>query len=199
MKRITWVLFLVLPFALSVNAQNSEFSKFSLGIKAGVNISNMKVSGQGISVISSSLTRFVGGIYGEYKFSNMLGIQPELIYNGLGAKSSGTKDQFAYLSIPVLFKYSIPNIGLALYAGPQISLLLSAKEKIDSISTSADIKNQMKNSEISGVIGVDYTFNSGVSISARYQLGFSNVVKDIPSGYSMKNNAFGITVGYKIR
>ena len=199
MKKNTFLLILVLSFVLSVNAQNSESSKFSLGVKAGVNISNVKASGKGISVSYSSLTRFVGGIYGEYKFSEVLGIQPELLYNGVGAKNSGVKDEFGYLSLPILLKYSIPNTGLGIYAGPQVSLALSAKEKIDSIGTSTDMKSEMKSSEFSGIIGVDYTFSFGAVISARYQLGFSNFAKDIPSGYSMKNNAFGITVGYKIR
>jgi len=199
MKQITWIIFLGLLFTLSVKAQKNESSNFSFGVKAGVNISNMKASGQGISISYSSLTRFVGGIYGEYKFSEVLGIQPELIYNGLGAKYSGIKDEFGYLSLPILLKYSIPRSGLGIYAGPQISLVLSAKEKSDSLRTTTDIKNEMKSSEFSGVVGVDYIFSCGASISARYQLGFSNFAKNIPSGYSMKNNAFGITVGYKIR
>jgi hypothetical protein len=199
MKQITGIFFVGLMFTFSANAQKNESGNFNFGVKAGLNFSNMKASGQGVSVSYSSLTSFTGGAYAQYKFSECLGIQSELIYNGQGAKYSGIKDEFGYLSLPVLFKYTVPNSGFGIYAGPQISLVLNAKEKSDSLSASVDIKDQLKSTDFSGVIGVDYTFGFGLNIAARYQLGFANIAKGLPSGYSLKISSFGVTLGYKIR
>ena len=106
-----------------------------------------------------------------------------------------------YLSVPILVKYAIQSSGFSVSAGPQIGLLLSAKYG------DTDIKSNLKGTDFSGVIGVEYALPMGIIFSARYQIGFANVGKSSTtsgSGYSynvsdnIKNNALSITVGYAL-
>ena len=62
--------------------------------------------------------------------------------------------------------------------GPQISFLVSAKEKTS--GTNEDIKDQFKSTEIAGIIGAGYTLPNGFGFDARYQLGLSSIAKDDP-------------------
>lgn len=101
-----------------------------------------------------------------------------------------------YLTLPVLAKYSFEDAGFGAYLGPQIGYLLSAKGIFE--GDSEDLKEDLKSTDISGIIGVEYFLPAGIGISARYQLGLSNIAKDADEGEgSIKNNALTFTLGYR--
>jgi len=205
MKKLNLVCFILFlaPFAHAQDNKNDN-SGIKFGARAGVNFSNMTAKSQGISVSLSSLTGFNAGGFVEIPAGDKFAIQPELAFSQMGAKikvddgeggtASGTS-KLNYLTLPALVKFKVPNTGIGIYAGPQLGLLLSAKEKGDGEST--DAKDNYKSSDFAGVFGGEYFFDAGIGVSARYQLGLSNIAKDAGDNTSVKNTAFTITLGYR--
>jgi hypothetical protein len=193
MKRILSLIAIATLVGLSATAQTDKKSTggVQFGIKAGINVANLKWKEDGISLTTDSKVGVNAGFFLTAPISENFSIQPELTYSGLGAKSDGETLALNYITVPVLAKYTFAGSGFGIYAGPQIGLLLSAK------SDGEDIKDAMKGSDFAGIFGVDYSV-SKFNFAARYQIGLSNIAKDAEDG-SLKNNAFTFTVGYRIK
>lgn len=177
------------------------------GVKAGINIANVTIKPEDDESSLGSLVGINGGFFATIPVSAGFAIQPELTYSGLGAKTKtsalggeggGTENaklMLNYLTLPVLAKYTFEDAGFAAYLGPQIGYLLSAKGKYG--GETEDIKEEVKSTDISGIIGVGYFLPMGVGLSARYQLGLSNIAKDTEGEGSLKNKALTFTLGYR--
>ena len=50
----------------------------------------------------------------------------------------------------------------------------------------------LKKADVSGVVGAGYDFPFGIRLDARYNFGFTDVLKDGKS----KNNVFSVALGY---
>ncbi|WP_153801024.1 porin family protein [Foetidibacter luteolus] len=198
----------LLALVLSLSVASAQKLPIQFGLKAGVNLSNVRLSEGGMSLSLSSITGFHGGAFVEIPAGVSFFVQPELIYNMLGAKLgegfegengidlSNVKLKTDYISVPVLAKYKIPLTGLGIYAGPQYSFLASAKGSLEG-GESGSTKELYKSGEFAGVVGAEYFFKK-VGIIARYQFGFSNIFKEAEGEGSMKNNAFAISLGFKL-
>jgi len=195
MKKILTILTVAGFIATSINAQKSVTSGLEYGVKAGVNFCTFKESGGGYSA-STSGTGFLGGGYVAIPVSDAIKIQPELLYDNQSSTASGNTTNLNYLSVPVLVKYAIQSSGFSVSAGPQIGLLLSAKEKVD--GNSLDIKDGFNGTNFSLTLGVEYALPIGINFSARYVSGLSNIYKNAPDGYTDKLSNFLIAVGYKL-
>lgn len=194
MRKLLFAITTIVFFAVSAQAQTTSF-----GLKAGMTSANIKFSGGGTSVSLTSKIGFYAGAFAEVGVSDNFAIQPELFYSLLGAKAKsgdegdGGKLDFGYISLPVLVKYK--NEGFAVFLGPQISYLLSAKSSGG--GESQDIKDEFKSTEIAGVIGAGYTLTNGFGFDARYQLGLSDISKDSGGEGKVKNSAFMVGVHYR--
>ena len=199
MKKIKiFVVCLTILMAAKSFGQNAEEVKgVRFGVKAGINIANLTVKPADAETSTGSLIGVTGGFFATIPGGAGFSVQPELNYSGMGAKEtiSNSKLLLNYLSIPVLAKYSLESAGFAAYLGPQFSYLLSAKAKASGVSI--DAKDQVKSTDISGVIGVEYFVPAGIGLSARYQLGLTNIAKDTQAGESIKNKAITFTIGYR--
>ena len=179
----------------------SAQAQTSFGLKGGITAANMKFSNSGISVSMTTKIGFYAGAFADVSVSDNFAIQPEVFYSLLGAKAKsvggegGGKDDLSYISLPVLAKYK--KDGFSAFLGPQVNFLVSAKEKLDGSSSSEDFKDQVKSTEIAGVLGVGYTLVDGFGFDARYQLGLSDISKDDASEGSIKNNAFLVGIHYR--
>lgn len=194
MRKLLFAITAIAFTAVSAQAQTTSF-----GLKAGITAANIKESGGGVSISLTSKIGFYAGAFAEVGVSDKFAIQPELFYNLLGAKaksdgeSDGGKLDLGYISLPVLVKYK--SEGFSAFLGPQISYLLSAKSSGG--GSSEDIKDQLKSTEIAGVIGAGYTLTNGFGFDARYQLGLSDISKDSGGEGSIKNSAFMVGVHYR--
>lgn len=223
-KNLSLVIFTLFAFSFyTMEAQEMRF-----GVKGGVNFSNMTMKAGGFSAKNDGRTAFHIGVVAEFELSETFSIQPELLYNSVGSKS---KDSFGgyteestakldYLSIPIMAKYYLME-GFAVEAGPQIGILMSAKEDYSfsgggiSESGSDDVKDALKGIDLGLGIGASYRLDMGLFFSARYVLGLSNIGKDNTpdfdddddwdwdddfgvdfGGLTIKNNTFQISVGY---
>lgn len=193
MKKI-FISLSIIAIAFGTNAQSTKF-----GVKAGLTGSNLKekITDGNTSLTTTLDTKigfYVGGFM-ELNVSNQFAVQPEVFFSTMGGqiKEDGTtyKLDLGYINIPVLAKYKFTN-AFAVYAGPQVGMLISARSKGG--GESIDVKELFKGVDFSGVLGVGYTLSSGIGFDARYQIGLANIAKS--TGSTVKNNAFAIGVHY---
>ena len=116
-------------------------AQLSFGVKAGANfstiskidLSSIGPGGQALSGLFESkyMPGYHVGLYTRYNLSPAMGVQAELLYSMMGYKitsplvaDASIKTQLHYLTLPVLFRYTMPNIGLYAELGPQAGLFL---------------------------------------------------------------------------
>lgn len=164
-------------YLIMVLVSVSAFSQKS-GFKGGLNIGNEKATQDGISATATAKLSFMLGLYTESKISDQLFFSPELVYSVDGGKAEGfgvsVKDNFSYLSVPLLLKY-YPNEKFNVHVGPQVGFLLSAKVK--SGSNSVDITSSLKRLNVSAAVGAEVDLNV-INLGLRMILGLSNIAND---------------------
>ena len=112
-----------------------------------------------------------------------------------------------YLNIPLLANFYVAP-GLALKAGVQPGILLSANASASGggVSTDIDVSDAYNTFDLSIPLGISYEFDNFI-IDARYNLGLTKVEKTsatiagqtISNPYNnVKNSVIMLTVGYKI-
>jgi hypothetical protein len=188
MKKV--VLSLVVLFASA-----SAFAQLSGGLKAGLNVANWGADVKDQSDSKSRIGYHVGGFV-TFNLSDALSVQPELLYNSVGAKTDVDGDVdyvMNYLSIPVMLTYNI-NESFNIQAGPQLGLLLSAEAKVEDVEV--DIKELFTGTDFGFNLGVGANFGK-ISASARYCLGLANVLEDSGDDKGT-NNVIQLSVGYKL-
>lgn len=190
MKKI-FAVALVAMMALTANAQNEE-GQISIAPTAGINFANITNSHM------DSKVGLVAGVNAEYGIADNMGISAGLFYSQQGAKLGDAKVKYGYLNIPMLFNYYIIK-GLAVKAGVQPGIQLSAKSKLDGdeVDVEADIKDNCKGFDLSIPVGASYEYQNFV-LDARYNIGVTKTFKgDNVDG--SKNSVFQITLGYKFK
>ncbi|GAB4236382.1 MAG: hypothetical protein Tsb0034_11000 [Ekhidna sp.] len=159
-------------------------AKVEIGLKAGANFANTDIDG------AESITAFHGGAYGLIKITK-IGIQPELLWSKQGNSFSGGGEyNLNYVNIPVMLKLYLVG-GLNLQAGPQFGILMNAEDE-----DGDDIKEDLKNSDLSAALGAGWDAPFGLNFTARYVLGLSDINDD--GGDSIKNSTFQLSVGYRL-
>jgi hypothetical protein len=176
MKKLVLTVFALGVFSFYASAQLSG------GLKAGLNLAD--VGGDAEGDIRPS---FHAGAYVNFAFSEQLSLQPELLYNSVGAKEDDDALKLDYISIPVMVLYSFGNFNVQ--AGPQIGFLASAKIEDE------DIKDFYKSTDFGFNVGVGANFNK-LNASVRYSIGLSNVVDS--DDFDATNNVIQLSVGYRL-
>ncbi|MGC4234227.1 MAG: porin family protein [Niabella sp.] len=193
---------------MQVNAQAT------FGLKAGLNVSNLTVKGEGIKVKYNSLPGLHIGVMASLPISDNLSIDPALLYSGKGAKGDDNDEYVAlysnesyninYLELPINISYSFnlsstDNIKPFVFAGPYLGLAFSGKYKSENTSEKFKIGNDKNTSDIKPV---DYGANIGAGvkfsnfrISAQYGIGMANILPGT-SSTKMHNSTFGLSIGY---
>jgi len=194
MKTFFLSLFLVLFFVTSASAQ------FGYGVKAGINISNHKTTGEGINVNTSPLVGLHIGAYGHYFILEPLAVQGELLFSMKGSKwddpyFSG-KDKVNYLDIPVLVRCQVLEY-LNVHAGPQLGIMVSAKQISDD-GDKVDIKEYYKGTDFSLVFGVEGNLPHNINVTIRYLLGLSTINTEAEYWEEWKNTVWQISIGYRL-
>lgn len=165
----------------------------AFGIKGGVNFYSLNTDPDNASL--KTLTGFNVGALGHFHLNRKWALQPELTYSLQGAKTELPGDdlklKLGYINLPILFQYMFDN-GFRVQAGPQVGLLVSAKNKVGSAET--DVKDNFSNIDAAISAGLSYVHpQSGVGIDARYNLGLNNIVE---GGGSAKNRGAQVGLFY---
>jgi outer membrane immunogenic protein len=202
MKKLSVVA--IFLFVLStVRAQNNNFR---FGIAAGLNISNITDKFDGGSFTPDSRVGFKAYLFFDAPVAKNFSIQPEVGYDAMGFKLNGditgggsnesVDAQVNYLSIGILPKIKVPKTGLAFFAGPSISILLSSKVS-DNQGNSASNQDAYNSMDVFANVGAEYFLPIGLGFTARYMGGLTNIAKDAQDGETVHNHAFSFSVAYK--
>lgn len=186
---------LLLTLALAAGvASFSQAQGIKLGAKAGLNLSSL--SGEDADGLESKIGLHFGGT-ANFGLSDMLSVQPELLFSMKGARFEEDNDfryNFTYLDVPVLLKVNAGNLFFE--AGPQIGFLLSAKSKGDDDSN--DIKDDLKTIDVGYAAGLGYQLDGGFNLGLRYNGGLSKVSEGSDDDLAeIRNSVFQLYVGYQ--
>lgn len=180
-------------------AKGVDIPKFSLGAKAGLNVSNFSSRG------GNSLIPQIGfhiGIAGEIKASRIFAVAPEIVFSTQGAKEKveNTKITMAsnYLNIPVMARFYVID-ALSLEVGPQFGFAVGMNAKVK--DGNREFEHKLKSGDDYNVfdfmvgLGLTYNYKHKFITSVRWNYGLTDVLKgnDIPSN---KNSLFQLSVGY---
>lgn len=181
-------------------------------IKAGLNVSDINNGASGTDM--KAKTGIYAGVTANIPVSEEFSIQPELIYNQMGAKTNlydfgsiignvSTTTKLDYISLPVMLQYNLPS-NIYLELGPEFSYLVSAKQGLSSsvISPSTDINMDYLNRlNVGAGFGAGYNFNKNIGINARYTLGLTGLGKNgnVTDYFldSAKNNNLQVGLNFK--
>jgi len=181
-------------------------SELKLGVKAGVNFSNV-YDEQGQDFVASGKTGFAAGGFLAIPFGKLLGFQPEVMYSQKGYKATGSflgtgyeyTRTTSYLDIPLLLQVK-PIPMLTFVAGPQFSYLLETKNSFNGSTTStqeAGINSDNYKKNIYGfVVGADVNIDHLVlSGRAGWDINQSDVDGNTTSP-RYKNQVIQLTLGF---
>ena len=191
MKKIVIASIAIVSMAFNANAQQTQ-----IGVKGGLNIATINYS----STTPSNFKSLVGahaGLLAHIHLTDMFAIQPEVVYSMQGAKDhtvSSSEVRLGYLNVPVLVQYMFSN-GLRLETGPQAGILLSAKEKNNSVTS--DLKDQLNGFDFSWAAGLGYLSKMGLGADARFNFGLSDLTKSDLS--KVRNNVVQIGLFYQFK
>jgi hypothetical protein len=192
MKRL-----IVLAFAIVLLTSVVAQPKLDLGIKGGVNFSKISLNMDDYS--SESVTKSHIGVFGRVGWDRVF-IQPELYFSGKGgdvtSDISSTMASFNYktFDVPVLLGFRLIKgklLDFHVIGGPVFNSITK-----DDVSGGADFDDSFYKDRYTSIqygVGVDVLF---ITVDARMENGLGEFYTQ--EGKSAKNNAFMLSVGFKI-
>ena len=173
MKKALLITAVVALFAVNSYGQDGGSNSIHLGVKAGLNYSNIYDSKNDEYDANGKFGVAAGGFL-AIPIGRFLGIQPEVLYSQKGYKQSGSvlgsSYDFTrtshYLDIPLLVSIK-PTSVLTFQLGPQFSYLMRQKTTINSgLGTVIDEdefdNDNIRKNTLGAVIGVDFNFDKVV-------------------------------------
>lgn len=195
------------------------------GIRAGLNVAD--VSGDAVQSLMSvadytqgAVTRqmrpsFHAGFYATLPLGASFAIEPGLSYSEKGTVLRGTVPvpaldflntkvtgtaRLSYIDLPVLAKVFITP-GFYLFAGPQVSFLVSGKARAEAgalgftaYKQDFDIKSQLRTVDFAAAGGLGYQFSSGLGLSAGYDYGLTSL--DSGNRFDAQNRVIKASINY---
>ena len=188
MKKLLLLIVAILALTNISNAQN-------IGATLGANFANItNVTGDDIDQTDSKFN-FTASLFAEFMLSDIIGLQPELVFSGQGYKEDNglRKQKLTYVNLPVLFNYYIKG-NFYLQAGSYLGILTNAEMNITgSFGVLGGYnKDKFNSTDFGAIIGTGFKVNK-ITIGLKYQLGLS----DIASDTNVKNRVVNISVGYR--
>lgn len=188
----------ILSLALAAGVSATASAQATIGVKAGVNLSN--ISGEGSSD-AKNIVGFNAGLMADISFSDLLSFHPELLYSQKGAKvESGNiklQQRTGYLDVPLLLR--VKADGLFFEAGPQVGFLINQKNEYTNVpflgtgsNTSTDGTRKV---DVGYIAGLGYRLEQGLEFGIRYNGGISDL-NDPSVGSKTRNSVFQFQVGY---
>lgn len=218
MKKVIFSI-LIAGFALNASAQ--------VGIKAGLSFATIAERGEGFNfndVDNKAILAPVIGLTFDMNLSDIITIQPELIYTQLGGKNTynllGTQNvvsyRFNYLELPVLAKVTFGNedrtgLGLYLAAGPWIGYAFNGKRNIVSTANGTvliDSERRYTFDDVDDARRINYGLIGAAGLSfgrafidVRYNYGFNNLLDSDADNNNdnrpvLQTRAVALTLGY---
>jgi hypothetical protein len=218
------VLLLLLISAAGVQAQSGGV-KF--GVRAGLNVATwggeaVENAGSLLNLSNGQLNQstrqgfHAGGFANIPVAGNRLEIEPGLYYSQKGTRITGrvanenvpllagnlrASNRAEYIEMPVLARLYLTE-GFHIFAGPQVSYLISNNVRTDvsvlgfsALNQNLNTYDTMQKFDFAAAGGVGYQFTNGLNLGAGYDFGFNRV--DEGNNFRAFNRAFKFSVGYQ--
>lgn len=202
----------LLAVALLVGANmNAQDSPIQLGVKAGINLSNMS----GDLENTKAKIGFNVGVTADYNLTPNVALLTGVEFTTKGLKgkgiASGNSINLSYLQLPIHIGYKLDvaeGSKIIFHAGPYLAYGINGKykEKEDGVTTSVDIFKKydgvtlLKRFDFGVGFGVGAEFGQ-IGIGLGYDFGLTNIndgfSDENDKKISIKNQAAYLTVGYK--
>jgi len=208
MKNLILILIICVAFYFTGNAQSVRF-----GINAGAAFANYTTTIDGTKANDQTKTGFAAGILVDIPLGTGFSFQPGLNFVQKGTKekdSDGSNTLNAslnvnHIEVPLNLVYNTGggNGGFFIGAGPSIAYGLSGDWKVTDGTESYSEKIKFGSTESDDLRRLDmganflagYRLNNGLTLSANYNLGLSNLIPVSDDG-SIKSHYFGIKLGF---
>lgn len=172
MKRKLMMMALCAGFTTLAVAQTEDTrEQFQVGVKAGINVSNIYDS-EGEDFEADPHVGFVGGGFLSIPIGKYIGIQPEVLYSQKGIQQNGSflgsdytiRRTMGFLDIPLYLQIK-PIPAVTFLVGPQYCFLLHRTDKFTLGEYSTTDEEQFRNDNIrKNVLGV--AFGADLNISS---------------------------------
>ncbi|GAB2963346.1 hypothetical protein GCM10027048_35340 [Hymenobacter coalescens] len=179
------------------------------GIKGGWNSSNFRGDDKKNYANEANRQNFHAGAYAQFGFSPQTSLQVEALYSRQGFKAASSfrpntstyETQLDYVQVPVMFVYNFVD-NVSVHVGPQVSLLVNAKED----KRAVNISSRNYNSLDYGAVGGIEARVGPARVGGRYVLSLANIYNDpkLESGVQtpnenlndIKNSLIQVYVGF---
>jgi hypothetical protein len=173
MKKNRYCIYLTLLFLL---LSMSSFSQVALGVKTGLNLSDVKFDQ---SLVPHNIKPGLHiGLLSTIDIKGKVNLRPELLYSvkgwGFEANPNGGsgKVNLHYMNVPLLVGYKAFDKFTILF-GPEAGLLLSASSSFD--GKKVNLSDQLKKFDIGADLGLAYQIHPKVGLEMRYNYGFKGL------------------------
>lgn len=170
----------------TAQAQTNESANAQIGVKGGVNFSNMYTEDVDDNNV---LTSFNAGLYASIPLTSSIAIQPEFLFSRKGAElaydnafvTGKAKFKLNYIEVPVLVKVNLTK-NFNIHAGPYFAYLIDGQVTNETDGGTFNFEDNFDNDDFNkfdyGVsAGLGFDFES-IGIGARYNYGLSTVGKE---------------------
>jgi hypothetical protein len=207
MKHGLLILVLIIGALAEVRAQHIRF-----GPEAGISFTSMALQHNGNKQKPASIKGLRAGVVTDIKLSDMVSLQPAILYTAKGYKTSNSTLTSNNIEIPMnlqgkfLFGPGFFFVG----GGPYIGYIINgetaannntARESPDqktAIRTGNSATDDIRPLDLGMNLNTGYLIKNGVFIRGNAGLGLRNLQPGGNSGFSQRNASISLTVGYLI-
>jgi len=201
-----WKSALALLLTIIVGCTSAN-AQFRWGVKAGVNLNNLKLQDFPSNFTDDNGCGFTGGVMTEFQVPIVgLCLDASLMYTRMSAssdiytsaegfgqavKSTSPNKDFLEVPINLKYKFPIPMVQPYLFTGPSFAFKLGGDDDVFKTKTFQCAWN----------IGVGVELLSHVQISGSYGFGVNNIMESMAGvqtsdNIKLKNNYWTITAAY---
>lgn len=198
-----FLLALALLLLVGLTAQAQQMPAFTFGLKGGASLTSL--TNRNLES-SRYLWGFHAGLTGNYALTTNFSLQIEGLYSQKGVRddsyvrgtSYAERLRLHYLDAPLLVRFRAA--GAYFEVGPQLGLLLSAHNYVDSPTASTPdlvVTSDYHRVDLGLASGIGYQLASGLGLGLRTNVGLLNVPKNNYSGTAVRNNVFQFYLTYQ--
>jgi hypothetical protein len=143
------------------------------------------------------------GLFAGLNIGPGVAIQTEVLFTRRGFRIDagdglpGAELRMSYVEVPVLLQY----VGglVRLHAGPSIGVTTSSSQRSGDVSRPGDFLNRASLADVDASLVVGGSLHRGrMSLEGRYVHGLRNVLRDAPSGASLRHKSLMLLLAFRI-
>ncbi|MBS9522923.1 PorT family protein [Litoribacter ruber] len=185
MKKLLFAFMMVFS---AISFQNAEAQFLQVGVRGGLNYPT--ISG----IEAGTYTGFHAGTYFRMNALGLISVEPGVQYSQKGFRAGESSpmgaatDRLHYIDVPVLLRITVfPLVNI--FAGPQASYLVGRNYNG---STSFTTTDNLRDYDLSGVVGIGLSLPLGFNLQGSYDFGLSSIEYD---GMDTRHNVVKISLG----